>query len=120
MEAVEVKPQILLVELSRENEGKSTESLWALQYWIQNPYKSLYECEDFEEILASHATKVIGNHVEKKDNGWQLDMMAKEIRESVSGIGLYVQQVFPLQFVHAKAHKLFLDNVTEKVGRIIG
>ena len=120
MELVNIKPQMLLIELSREVNGRSIESSWALQYWIQNPYKSLYECEDHEEILASHAMKVIGTYVEQGDRDWPLDEIVTEIRKSVSGIGLYLQQVFPLQFVHARAHKLFMDNVTEKVGRIVG
>lgn len=121
MAVVEVKQQVLLVELAAVVQGKSTESSWAVRYWILNPYKAKYECEDAEEILAAHSMKVIGGHIIAGENPgqWNLNEMASEIRNEVTGIGLYIQQVIPLQFVYSRVLKLFIDNIDNKTGRII-
>jgi hypothetical protein len=115
-----IKPQITTVELSRiSNKGSCVETIWAVQYWIQNIEKAQFAVENWEEMLVSHSAKVIGRHVA---SGSEADIsgILKEIKESVGGIGLYVQQVFPLQHVIVRPHKLFLDNIAEKAGRVVG
>ena len=119
-----VKPQLITVELSREHEGKPIEAVWVVQFWIQNVYKALYESEDIEEMLVSQSAKVIGEHIVKGTTD-QTEVIVKEITEGMSkavprGHGLYIQQVFPSQMVGASAHKLYLENLAEKVGRIVG
>ena len=117
---INIKPQILLVELSREDkETQSTVSLWAVQYWIQNPYKAIFEVEDFDERLASQSAKSIGSAI-SKGYDVDLDKIASEIRDGMKGFGVYIQEVYPLQFVRANAYKIFLDSLNEKVGRVIG
>ena len=65
--------------------------------------------------------KVIGGHIIAGENPgqWNLNEMASEIRNEVTGIGLYIQQVIPLQFVYSRVLKLFIDNIDNKTGRII-
>jgi len=116
-----VKPKIIVLELSCEGtDGSVVESLWAVQYWIQNIQKAIFEAEDYEELLVSHAAKVVGEYVKHHSEPCPLDTITKEIRSSVSGIGLYIQQVFPVQYVKARAYKIFFENLAERVGRIVG
>lgn len=120
-ERLVVKTQTIALELSRENNvGKSTESLWAVVYWVNNIQKALYECEDVEELLISHAARIVGRHINEQPKPWDLDAIVKEVRGSMSGLGIHVQQIFPVQVIQAKAYKLFLENLAERVGRIVG
>ena len=124
-EKMVIKPQMIVVELSRECDGKPIEAVWVIQFWIQNVYKALYEAEDVEELLVGQAAKVIGNYIINGTAEQSTDQIVKDIAAGMSkavpdGHGLYIQQAYPSQMVHASAHKLFFDNLAERVGRIIG
>jgi hypothetical protein len=121
MFTLNVKPQILTVEVVREDDRGpvyTSISTWAIQYFSRDVYKTMFEVEDHEERLAAHAIKVIGNCIEK---GEPVDEKAlSEIRAGVSGFGLWIQEVLPQQNAHVLSLKLFTENMSEKLGRIIG
>jgi hypothetical protein len=114
-----VKPQILVVEVVRDGpKGKSVVSTWGVQFWIRDVAKALFESEDHEERLASHTAKICGTYVEK---GVEVDELAlSEIRSTMSGLGIWIQEIFPLQYTTSKSLKLFLENSAERLGRVVG
>lgn len=114
-----VKPQILVVEITRHDlTGKPIESTWAVQYWSRDVYKTMFEVEDHEERLAAHTIRIIGRCIEEGREPGPDDLA--EIRSGVSGFGLWIQDVFKLQHVRARAHKLFLERTDSKLGRVVG
>jgi hypothetical protein len=111
-----VKPQMITVELSREVDGQAVEAVWVVQFKIHNIFNSLYKVEDVEEILVGQSAKAIGDCI----TGTCKDDLVKTIQSGMWGCGIEIQEVFPLQMVPAAAHKVFLDNLAERVGRIVG
>jgi len=105
---------MIVVELSREIKGKSIEAVWVLQYRITDIYNALYKVEDIEEILVGQAAKAIGDYMTEGTD------IKEAIKKGVWGCGVEVQEVFPLQMVPARAHKIFFDNLAQRVGRIVG
>lgn len=118
-DSLNVKPQVLVVDVVRDApENKAVVSTWGVQYWIRDVSKVLFESEDFEERLASHTARVVGRYIKE---GVEVDDKAlQEIRSSMAGLGIYIQDLFPLQYTYAKSHKLFLENSAERQGRIVG
>lgn len=115
-----VKPQIITVEVTREGSaGAPIESTWALNYRIQRVDLALLEYEDHEEMMCSQAAKVIGEFI-SRDCQNNTQQILEEIRKNIRGMGVYLQEVFPIQLTKVSAHKLFLDNVAEKLGRVVG
>lgn len=121
MYPIVVKQQLIVVELSRETlDNKQIESSWAVQFWIQNSYKALFEVEDYEELLVSHTMRAVGKYLEKDERPYPLDEILDEVRNNTKGVGLYIQRIFPIQITRAHVHKIFFENLAERVGRIVG
>jgi regulator of protease activity HflC (stomatin/prohibitin superfamily) len=110
-----VRSQMVIVELSREVNGKALEALWVVQYRVNDIYNALYRVEDLDEILVGQAAKAIGISIMSRQ---EIDLK-KVIQSGMWGCGIEIQEVFPVQMVPARAHKVFFDNLAEKVGRIL-
>lgn len=113
-----VKPQILVVNVSRDDDKKrGVESSWSVIYWVQDVYKTIYESENHEERIACEVASVIGCCIEQGRPVESEDVI-KQVRPCIQGFGVYIQKILKMDFVHVKSVKLYHDDAGTKMGRV--